>query len=507
MSKPVKFTAFFLALLTLLTVASCAKPGNDNAETTRPSAVSDTSAAETEESNLDSKGYIKDSLPDGLNFATDVNVLYWSETRRAEFNAEINGEITNDAVYTRNLHMEERLGIKLKWIGQPGDNDHKAEFIKVVQASYTAGDRLYDIIATYSRTAGMLAVDGYLADINAIDNSYIDFTKPWWPENMLETVTIGKSVYFITGDAATSVLHYMTAIFYNKALFDSYNIQYPSVDVKNNTWTLERLKTISSGYYIDLDNSGKQSDGDFYGFSTIYYNADAFYTGSNLRLVEHDSENLLKISDDYFSEKANNLVDKLSPWLTSDTCYVSKYGAALNYYIPFANGNALMCQLRAFMIDPEGPASLTNASWEYGIVPNPKYDENQEHYLTIIGNPFTIFGIMNNIGSERLEMCTAVLECWGSEAYRNTTPAVFEICMKLKYSATETESEMYDIVRQSVDFDLGRIFAGDLSNMSELPSKAMTSGTSWASNSKIYKKTLSSQLKKITDSFQKQQTP
>lgn len=501
-----KCVSLLLVLLTLVTVVSCAKPDGDETETTLSAVSSETVAEETADPNLDDKGYLKDNIPEELNFDSDVNILHWNDKPRPEFGSEpINGDVANDSVYTRNLQIEERLGVKLVFNGQPGDVNNTASFVGIVQKSYLAGDHSYDIIATYSRTAGLLSVDGYLADINSIENNYLDFSKPWWPDDMIETVTIGDSVYFITGDAATSVLHYMTAIFYNKAMLDDLNLQYPAIDVKNNTWTLDRLITVSSNIYQDLDGTGKPSEGDNYGFTSIYYNADAFYTGADLLLVDHDPDSLLKIADDFYSERAVNLVDKLGKWLTNETCYISKSGAALNYYVPFANGTALMCQLRAFMVDPTGPASLTNVSWEYGIVPNPKFDENQDGYYTIIGNPFTLFGIMKDASDDTQTMCSAVLECWGSEAYRNTTPAVFEICMKLKYSATETESEMYDVVRGSVVFDLGRIFAEDLSRMSEKPSIAMTTGASWATMSKTYKKVLDTQLKKITESFQKQQ--
>ncbi|MGI6167153.1 MAG: extracellular solute-binding protein [Eubacteriales bacterium] len=493
MKKSIRFIAFLLLLLICASAVSCTKPAEDDAGTT--TAGSDNTTEDPGEET-----YEKDNLPEGLNYNSDVRILHWTESKRVEFFTEKEtGDVANDAVFARNRNIEERLGVKLVWHGEPGNVSNTSHFVSVVQKSIASGDRAYDITATYSRTAGLLAVDGYLADINKIEDSYLDFTKPWWPDNMLETVTIGNSVYFITGDAATSVLHYMTAIFYNKNLLDAQGIQYPSTDVRNNTWTLDRLIEITSNQYQDLDSNGKQSDGDFYGFTTIYYNADAFYTGAGMWLVEHDADGMLKISDDFVSERAINLVDKLGKWLTTDTCYVSRSGAAVDYYVPFANGTALACQLRAFMIDPAGPCSLTNVDWEFGIVPNPKYDQNQENYATIIGNPFTIFGIIKDADDDTQSMCSAVLECWGSEAYRLTTPAVFENCMKLRYSATETESEMFDVVRGSVIFDLGRIFSEDLNRMSELPSKAMTTGVSWASAGKTHKKALDTKIKGINE--------
>ena len=167
-----------------------------------------------------------------------------------------------------------------------------------------------------------MSVDGFLADINTIDDSYLDFTKPWWPDNMLDTVTVGDSVFFITGDAATSVLHYMTAIFYNKKLLDDYGIQYPSTDVQNDTWTLDRLVEITSNHYQDLDSSNKQSDGDYQVYHDILQRRRHCHR-LGMWLVERDPDGLLKISDDFVSERAINLVDKLGRW--RQPYYVSRH--------------------------------------------------------------------------------------------------------------------------------------------------------------------------------------
>jgi hypothetical protein len=63
---------------------------------------------------------------------------------------------------------------------------------------------------------------------------------------------------------------------------------------------------------------------------------------------------------------------------------------------------------------------------------------------------------------------------------------------------------MFDILRRTQVFDQGRIFSNDLSYMSELPSKAMTEGNSWATIMKTYQKILKTQMDKIVAAFQKQ---
>lgn len=497
MKKAIRITAFLAAILILVAALVACRDSGDDSETTTGSNL-DTSAPEDT-----SGGYIKDNLPPNLKFdGMNVRVLYWSDVERPEFEVtEFSGDIVTDAIYQRNLNIEDRLDVKLVFIGEPGNNSNRTGFVNKVMAS--AGDRAYDIIATYSRSAGMLAIQGLLTDLNSIDGSYIDPEMPWWPDSLLETAGIGDALYYISGDASTNTLHFMYTIYYNTELLSTYGLTDPTEYVQNMTWTLDKLIEMTSNVYQDLDNDGKKSEGDFYGFCTIYYHCDAFYTGSGLKLVERtDDGSLLKISDDFFSEKCVNLVDKLGKWLTTNDCFVSLSGGAVPYQVPFVNGNALFCQNRVYMADHISASGLNAVEWKYGLVPTPFYDLNQKDYYTIIGNPFTLYGIM--FDAEDKVPFTAVLECWGSEAYRLTTPALFETNMKYKYSREETSSQMFDILRRTSVFDQGRIFSNDLIYMSELPSKIMTVGGSWASAMQAYKKVLTNNIKKIVESFEDQ---
>ena len=60
---------------------------------------------------------------------------------------------------------------------------------------------------------------------------------------------------------------------------------------------------------------------------------------------------------------------------------------------------------------------------------------------------------------------------------------------------------MFEIIRSSVVFDLGRIFANDMAFMSEMPSRTAVNHASWASTYGAYKKSLDKKLEKIVDSL------
>ncbi|MBQ9778445.1 MAG: hypothetical protein IJW22_05915, partial [Clostridia bacterium] len=100
-----------------------------------------------------------------------------------------------------------------------------------------------------------------------------------------------------------------------------------------------------------------------------------------------------------------------------------------------------------------------------------------------------------------LTMLSAVMECWASEGFRLTTPEIFEVNFQLKYSEGQDETDMYEYVRSGITFDLGKIFAGELNNMCELPSKAIQTNSSWSSSYKAYEKAITNSLNTIVENF------
>ena len=467
----------------------------ETTEAAQTQAPGEQGGEETADPNLDKEGFWKDDLPEELNFDETVTILYWADAERKEFvieEDEADGDMVNDAIYNRNLAVEERLGVTFEWIGQNGDSGDRANFTNYVQNCYSGGT-YYDIIATYSRTAGMLLTEGLIQDLNDIEDNYINTAQPWWPKTMLETCSIADSLFFVSGDISTNVLHFMYAVYYNMDMLKNFQIDDPISYVDNMTWTIDKLIEMSSGLYVDLDQDGSISDNDQYGFCSTYFHLDAFYTGSDMRLIEAGTDNYLKISEDFFGEKTVNLVDKLGAWFKTGDTYVNNNGGKKNYSVPFEEGTCAFRLDRVYIADNiYHDGALRNADWEYGIVPVPLHDENQEDYITVVGNPFTLWCVMQNASDP--SMSTAVIECLASEAYRKTSPALFENNMKYRYTPDNAGkgdgARMFDIVRGSITFDLGRIFSDILGFMSEMPSNTAATSTSWASVQAKYKTTL-----------------
>ena len=490
--KFTKLIALLCALVMLLSLfASCANTGSGD-ETTADNASTEASVQpeETKDPNYDDSGYLKSSLPVLDYKGEDVNLLVWEDVERPEFEvleSETGLDIVKDAIYERNMKVESILNVNLVWTEQVGDSNDLKAFVSYVQNCHSSGV-YYDIIATYSRTAASLSANSLLMDLNTVEDSYLDFDKPWWPATMLETCSIKDSLFFISGDISTNLLHFMYAIYYNMDMLKNLGLEDPVAMVDNKTWTIDKLIEMSTDLYQDADQTGGASDDDIFGFTSNYYHLEAFYSGSGMKLLEPATDGkVLKISDDYTSQKTVDLVDKLASWFAQGDTYVNPAGGSLKNDLVFAEGRALFTQNRVYIADAQyGGGKLRNADWEYGILPNPLYDENQGNYITLLGNPFTLWCVMDNAADP--SMSTAVIECMASEAYRKTTPALFENNMKYRYTpdvANKGDStRMFDIIHDNISFDLGRMFAAEMNYMSERPLRAALDGLSWVTAGK-----------------------
>lgn len=191
-------------LMTTAPLLSCAGDQKETETVNTADTTGADTAMETEETGpaTDENGYLCDDLPE-LDFGGEtVNLLYWSDVENQEFIAEeLTGEVVNDAIYQRNTTVEDRLNIRYNWIGTPGNGGSIDKYVGKVRDSHTAGDNSYDVLASYSRSIAGCLVNGLLTNLESA--AYLDYEKPWWPDNLLEESTINGHLYFVSGDIST----------------------------------------------------------------------------------------------------------------------------------------------------------------------------------------------------------------------------------------------------------------------------------------------------------------
>lgn len=498
-----------LALLLLLGMLCACGGGKSGTETTTAAGTSatttvtelTTTAVQTDaggnvvEGELDENGYLKDSLPADLNYGGEtVTFLAWDGQAYEEFDVEaINGETVNDALYSRNRTVESRLNVKLHIVKTPGGSKDYEAYTTQVNGDIMSGSSEFDILSAYSRTTAMCAYQGLTRDL--MQTKYFDVEKPWWPQTLVDETMFDGKLYFCTGDISRSFFHALHVCFVNKSLANTYNISIDDLykTVNDGKWTLDMMIEMGTGVYQDLDHDGKKSDGDQYGYVASNTQSQVLIWGAGINAIDTDENGKMTVSDTFTGERMVNVQEKLFNWLynTNDAIYGSIGNKA------FAEGRVLFFTNLA----DKAMADFNVDGLLFGIIPPPKYDETQENYRAVQNNAFTLYAISN--GKVDADMCSAVLECMGSEGYRQLTPAIFETAMKVKYASDDTTSQMFDLIRENAVFDNGRIYSGVMNDIftSTYNNAVKANDTAWMSTMESKKSEMEAKVAELNAVF------
>ncbi|MBP5269418.1 MAG: hypothetical protein ILO42_00505 [Clostridia bacterium] len=473
MKKLTKIVSLILAaIFTVAVFAACADKGGEETGTIAEAVATTDPVEVTTESPYDDKGLLKDSIPEDLKLDRTITLLYWSDREHEEFIAEAqNGEMVNDAIFTRNTRVEERLGITFNYKTTEGNATaaHISNFVDTVRQGIKSGSMPYDMVAAHSFTIGSCAVNGLLSDIRNAE--YLDFSKPWWPDSLIEDATIKGKLFFASGDISANTLYMMYVTFFNKSIIDNLGLELPFDLVDRNEWTIDKMFEMCNDTYVDTDTNGNATIGDFYGQYAYTLHLDVFFTGAGIKILDV-SNDTIKISDDFIGTKAVDIADKVTNFFHNNSkAYLLTENSDVAQW--FAKELSIFWNDRC-----RNATKFKENEVAFGVVPNPKYDKNQDEYYTVLGNPFSLYAIPNDC--TEVDLVSAVMECYASESYRNVSPALYDTTIKYRYTDDAISSAMFDTIRESVIFDLGRIFASALGSPYGLYENCIKNKTSWA---------------------------
>ena len=180
-----------LLLTAMILCVSCGKETVSNGTDTEQSANTTSISSDTTSENLDPQIPAFDY--GGYEFRILTSDIAENEMAYHEvFSEGENGEVVNDAVYKRNVAINEKYNVKI--IGEYTGLFDFSNFTK----SVLANDDVYDVVLLNIKTAVTSATSGYLKEIN--DIPYLDFSKPWWLENSVTESSIMNRSYFAVGD-------------------------------------------------------------------------------------------------------------------------------------------------------------------------------------------------------------------------------------------------------------------------------------------------------------------
>nr|MCR4906638.1 hypothetical protein [Clostridiales bacterium] len=267
-----------------LSAVSCAA-GGEESET--PASAPETDAVvvpEEEETQIHAN--LPDKTFDGAEvmFLTSKHLGFDWYTSYEIYAEEMDGTLINDAVFTRNAQIEKDLDIHIAQTQQPDCH-------QIAQKSIKADENIYDVVMPYINSTIGLATQGLLLDLNTVP--WLDLEKPWWDQRANENMVIANKLFITTGDIAILDNECTMVMFFNKQMITDYQLESPYDLVRENRWTLDKVREMASVVTADANGDGKMTHDDVWGLSIAGNAPISMYFGTGERIVDKNEEGTL----------------------------------------------------------------------------------------------------------------------------------------------------------------------------------------------------------------------
>lgn len=368
-----------------------------------------------------------------------------------------NKESVNTAIAERNRYIEETFGVEIKVI-YTGGNVNGGDMRQIIYNDWHANTQSYNIAYCSVYDAIELAGEGLFYDLSELD--YIDLNKPWWDINAMKSLSLADRYFFGIGDLSIQIYETLPCLVFNKELVKRYS-QYDLYKlVEEGKWTMDKLYEICKDVYLDDDDVPGPSVKDIFGIGGQNDNMWNFFYGSGARTVQVNKYGEPELT--LMSEKNVSIVTKIMNLMNDRQTFFN-----VNHYVgtPGYNSSPIEFVINGFkegriMFYSDGLLHLdefADVDFDFGILPTPKYSEDQDSYHNIIG-VWGATAIVIPTQCPDLEATTIVAEAMAAKSKNTVSKEYFEKVLNIQ-STRDSESEIsLRIILNTKGFDMGRCF-------------------------------------------------
>ena len=363
---------------------------------------------------------------------------------------ELTGATLNDLVYNRNTAVADLYNVKMS---AERNEDYNA-INNTVKKDAQAGDLSYDLYLT-NYTANSLASGGFLYDFYQLP--HVDLTQQWWDQNEIEDMTIFGKLYMAIGDISPTELLTSECMLFNKVLFDDNGMDYPYEAALNGEWTIDMLLEIADGLTTDVNGDGEIKVEDDLFSVTCWgdYAQTLFYgMGGDMSYVADDGSVVLAIN----VEQCANIYEKAYALLKGTKANYEYSGngtpvmeAHERSFKTFAEGRAYFCGITFQKIE----TFLREMEDDYGVLPNPKFNEAQANYSTCVSGAGSMVVVPKSCSDP--EYIGSMLEAMAALSYDMITPDLIHVLASTKNVRDMESSEIVQLIIRNRNFDTARM--------------------------------------------------
>ena len=446
---------FCLLLGLLLLSSACSEKPSGEGQENDPAAPSGENPTPVEEEE-------KPDILAGLNYNGATFHILTSDTEISsnymiQGSGELTGDNVNDAVFERNLAVEEAIGVHFEYTTS---NNAWSDVFAATQKLVLSGDCTYDLLIDDQRGFSTASVSHLFRDAAVLPTVDLD-EGCWWKDYMMNLSVDYKSLYLLVGDYFADVLNHSHAILYNR---DIYRDLYGNPDdvytmVQEGRWTYETWQPLVDGAYFDLDGNGKaDAKSDRFGMIVggIGGSIFPFSYSSDCQFVSRDANGYPTLT--MYSERLVKLYDSIRGIFYSDATSTGFAENGADLHSKFIEGGALFIsgtQLGDF-------GKFRDMENDIGIIPYPKLDESQERYITVVHDTAEVGAFPITVRDP--EMCGAVVQMLCRTSHETVLPTYYEESLKIKYARDDASSAMIDLIHDGITDEFCLVYGGAYAN-------------------------------------------
>ena len=489
-----KAKVYSLILAVAMLLCLCVSCSESNADESK--AVSDagsTSKAEPVSEDVSAEESSEDEFYDGLpdvKFNRDFTILQRTEYKYEFAEDDQASEKVNSLILERNRLVENRFGVKIKTIEQDGAWGVHEDFMNYVRNTVNGSTADYQLIAGYAAITPSLVYDGLFVNWHEVE--HVNLGKKWWSQDFINEMSINNNLYMITGDISITMWEAMYCMFFNKEIANANNLDLYNM-VRDGKWTFDAMHQIIKDTYIPVDDA----DSRIYGYCTAFTTQiDVYQDAFDIPVTEKGGD-----GRPYFTinqEKTQNALEMINS-LVNGTDY-SKFFAvgAEECKVFFGQGKSLFSPL------PLGYGTdLQSYDVDYGILPMPKYNEEQEMYHSACSDFYSVFAIPLT-SADDTDYIGTITEALCVESSRSVIPEYYNLVLKTRNTSDDDSAEMIEKVRAGLLCNFGYLYSYTLDWPAHqlnicVNNKTGSFSTNWQSKESMFENNLDHELEAYFD--------
>ncbi len=361
-----------------------------------------------------------------------------------DFQAEdMTGEPINDAVYERNRLIEDRY--KCRIVQKYASGDQFDEISKGVMA----GDPTEAGIVL-GTSAAKLAQNGMLIDIGSLDG--IDLSKDCWDQNASSAFNISGKIYFVTGDMNLSTNDSTRVTIFSKGIVENSRLDDPYELVRDGKWTINKMLELAVSANQDLNGDTRLTADDQVGLYVYNWAPQFFFYGCGERITTNSNDQIPELT--LYNERSAEAVELI--WQVCNASRTDTLGGfSSDQFNLFFSDRCLFTQTS---VSDVRNTFRTNCEKDFGILPMPKLNEEQERYYNLVSFQDVTHIWCIPVSCSNEEYAGILLEAFAEESSDTVRKAYYNTTLQGKVSRDNDSAEMLDLIFDSRVYDLCLLF-------------------------------------------------